>query len=162
FARHGRAAVLKTKTSLDRAALVGEWWLAMRAAILLTVLIATASAATEPPATCGFGAGALPVDTLPPGTPHGAAIPLDHILVLMQETHSSAPSLGHLQAEAPPHAGAEPRHAVNPDPTVPAGAPRPARDRIRAFHDRHTCVPDGLDLDHSWTGSHREWDGGAM
>jgi len=68
--RHRRAAVLETKTSLDRAALVGEWWLAMRAAVLLTVLIATAAAATDPPATCGFGAGALPVDTLPPGTPH--------------------------------------------------------------------------------------------
>src|SRR4029077_12220206 len=51
--RHRRAAVLETKTSLDRAALVGEWWLAMRAAVLLTVLIATAAAATDPPAACG-------------------------------------------------------------------------------------------------------------
>jgi len=134
----------------------------MRAAVLLTVLIATAAAATEPPAACGFGAGALPVDTLPPGTPHGAAIPLDHVLVLMQENRSFDHYFGHLHAEGQPHAEAEPRHAVNPDPTVPAGAPQPARVRIRAFHDRHTCVPDGLDLDHSWTGSHREWDGGAM
>ena len=111
------------------------------------LLLGGAGWAAESSPECPFGAGSLPVDTLPPGTPHGSAIPIDHILVLMQENHSFENYLGHLHAH---------RHVSNPDPTGHAGA------RVFAFHDHHTCVPHDLDLEHSWTGSHREWDGGAM
>src|SRR5262245_43955774 len=109
----GNEDISGNETSFDRAAPVVECWLAMRAAVLLTLLLATPAAATEPPAACGFGAGALPVDTLPPGTPHGAAIPLDHVLVLMQENRSFDHYFGHLHAEGPPRADAEPPPAVN-------------------------------------------------
>jgi phospholipase C len=121
----------------------------MRTALLAIVLLVTPVWAAESLPACPFAAGALPADTLPPGTPHGASIPIDHIVVLMQENHSFENYFGHLHPSAQ-------RHLANPDPTAPAGAP------IVAFHDPHTCVPHGLDLDHSWTGSHREWDGGAM
>src|ERR1051326_72455 len=65
--------------------------------------------------TCAFHSGALPVDTLPPGTPHGAAIPIDHIVVLMQENHSFDNYFAHL-----PHLGKAdvdglPANASNPD-----------------------------------------------
>ena len=121
----------------------------MRTALLAIVLLVTPVWAAEAPPACPFAAGALPADTLPPGTPHGASIPIDHIVVLMQENHSFENYFGHLHPSAQ-------RHLANPDPTALAGAP------IIAFHDPHTCVPHGLDLDHSWTGSHRQWDGGAM
>jgi len=49
------------------------------------LVIVTPAAAQEIPPSCLFGEGALPVDTLPPGTPHGTHIPVDHIVVLMQE-----------------------------------------------------------------------------
>src|SRR5437899_1230714 len=41
--------------------------------------------------------GALPADTLPPGTPHGDQIPVDTIVVLMQENRSFDHYLGQLR-----------------------------------------------------------------
>src|SRR5690349_21240227 len=37
---------------------------------------------------CAFGAEALAEDTLDPGAPTGAAIPIDHFVVIMQENRS--------------------------------------------------------------------------
>jgi phospholipase C len=47
-----------------------------------------------------------------------------------------------------------PSDASNPDPTNPSGAP------ILRFHQTRYC--ESADLDHSWNGTHRSWNHGAM
>ncbi len=120
-----------------------------RAVLLATLLVATTVRGQETPPVCTFGPGALPADTLPAGTPHGAQIPLDTIVVLMQENRSFDHYFGLLQ-----RAGKKitPRKASNPDPT--GGQP------IRRFHEKRYC--EVADLDHSWSATHSEWNGGAM
>ncbi|MFL5799395.1 MAG: phospholipase C [Actinomycetota bacterium] len=81
-------------------------------------------------------------------------IPIDHVVVLMQENRSFDHYLGQLHFEGQPDAEPEPPGASNPDPTNPDGPP------IRAFHKTTYC--EVADLDHSWNGAHREYDGGAM
>ena len=97
--------------------------------------------------TCTFGPGALPVDTLPAGTVHGASIPIDHIIVAMQENRSFDHYFGKLNKESGP-----PKGSTNPDPL--GGPP------IAPFHQKRYC--ETADLDHSWNGTHREWNNGAM
>src|SRR5213593_1133361 len=115
----------------------------------LLVLLGVSRAATPPP--CPFGPGALPAQTAP-RLPHGAQIPIDTIVVLMQENRSFDHYLGQIHFEGQPHAAAEPARTSNPDPT--GGPP------IRPFHQTRYC--EVADLDHSWNGTHREWDGAAM
>lgn len=83
-----------------------------------------------------------------------AAIPIDHIVVLMQENRSFDSYFGQLHNQGQPKAIQEPPGANNPDPTDPSGRP------IRAFHKTHYC--EVADLDHSWNGTHAEIDGGQM
>jgi len=83
-----------------------------------------------------------------------AQLPIDHVLVLMQENRSFDSYFGRLHFEGQPRAIPEPRGARNPDPTDPDGRP------IRAFHKTHYC--EVADLNHSWNGTHREIDGGRM
>ncbi len=99
--------------------------------------------------SCTFDAGALPVDTLPAGTLHGAQIPINHIVVLMQENRSYDHYFGRLNKR-----GAErlPPNASNPDPL--------GGKAIRPFHQKAMC--EVADLDHSWTATHIAWNGGAM
>jgi phospholipase C len=120
----------------------------MRTLALLAALLA-ASPALADSASCPFATGDLPAVTLPSGAPHGAGIPIDTIVVLMQENRSFDHYFGHLHAKG---VEAEPRKASNPDPT--GGAP------IRAFHTKATC--EVADLDHSWNATHKSWHEGAM
>src|SRR5262249_49248547 len=87
--------------------------------LLLLVPLALAALGLRPcPPTpdCHFGAGALPIDTLPAGSPHGAAIPIDHIVVLMQENRSFDHYFDQLFREnAPPERRLAPL-PPNPDP----------------------------------------------
>jgi phospholipase C len=101
---------------------------------------------------CRFGPGALPADTLSRRTPHGDRIPIDHILVLMQENRSFDHYLGQLFRQGQRDAEPEPRGASNPDPLAPG--------RIRAFHQERIC--EVADLAHSWNAVHREWNRGRM
>jgi phospholipase C len=101
---------------------------------------------------CRFGAGALPVDTLPPGTPHGDAIPIQHIVVLMQENRSFDHYLDQLFRENAPPARRLAPLPPNPDPL--GGPP------IHPFHQTHVC--EVADLNHSWDGTHNSWDNGQM
>ncbi|HEX2849069.1 MAG TPA: alkaline phosphatase family protein [Acidimicrobiales bacterium] len=78
---------------------------------------------------------------------------IDHFVVLMQENRSADTYLGHLSA-FDPTSGFQPEPATgNPDPTDPTRT-------IRPFHKDRLC--EVADLDHSWNGTHREWDGGRM
>jgi phospholipase C len=121
----------------------------MRTLAFLLVVLAAGLVRAEDPASCPFGPGALPVDTLPPGAPHGAAIPVNHIVVLMQENRS----FDHYFAQLAKRDADRPApHTSNPNPL--GGAP------VEIFHQRDYC--EVADLDHGWNGTHREWNGGAM
>jgi phospholipase C len=121
----------------------------MRIALLTVALLVLAvsgrSWAQAP--SCPYGAGDPPVATLPPGTPHGDQIPIEHIVVIMQENRSFDHYFGHLRRKYGP-----PRGTTNPDPL--------GGDPIKPFHQKRYC--EVADLDHSWTGTHREFNGGAM
>jgi phospholipase C len=103
-------------------------------------------------ADCPFEAGALPADTLPAGAPHGDEIPIDHIVVLMQENRSFDHYFGQLRPHGRWQAEGPPRDASNPDPE--GGPP------IEPFHQTALC--EVADLAHSWNASHAQFDGGAM
>src|SRR5215831_19826726 len=80
-------------------------------------------------------------------------LPIDHIVVLMQENRSADTYLGPLSSEGQPSYEAEPTTG-NPDPTNPLNPP------IVPFHKTTYC--EVADLDHSWNGTHHEVNGGAM
>jgi phospholipase C len=71
---------------------------------------------------------------------------------VMQENRSADTYLGHLNAFQPGYT-AEPTTG-NPDPLNPTGPP------IKPFHQTAYC--ESSDLNHSWNGTHQEWDNGAM
>jgi phospholipase C len=85
--------------------------------------------------------------------PNPHTMPIDHVVVLMMENHSADNYLAQLSAQGQPDYEAEPTTG-NPDPTNPSG---PA---IVPFHKTNYC--EVKDLDHSWNGTHNEYDGGAM
>ncbi len=121
-------------------------------ALLATPFVVPAAHADHAP-RCSFGTGALPAQTAP-GRPHGSAIPINTIVVMMQENRSFDHYFGQLHFQGQRRARPEPRNASNPDPTNPAGP------RIRPFHKTDYC--EVKDLDHSWNGTHNEWNGGRM
>jgi len=121
-------------------------------ACLVTIFATPPAEALRVP-KCTFGPGATPAQTLP-RRPHGAAIPIDHIIVLMQENRSYDHYFGQLHYEGQPRSRPAPKNAANPDPTDPGGAP------IARFHQNNYC--ESADLDHSWNGTHKEWNGGRM
>lgn len=126
--------------------LVRFQWLVLCVAALA---LAPAARAEKAP-RCTFDAGALPAT----GRLHGAAIPIDTIVVLMQENRSFDHYFGQLHFQGQKRVKRVPANASNPDPTNPSGPP------IRPFHEDAYCA--SADLDHSWSGTHREWNGGAM
>jgi phospholipase C len=85
-----------------------------------------------------------------PKNPHH--LPVDHIVILMQENRSADHYLGHLNALQPDYE-AEPTTG-NPDPLNPTGPP------ILPFHETKYC--GSSDLNHSWNGEHQAWNHGAM
>jgi len=98
---------------------------------------------------------AMPAIAATPVVSAKAAVnPIDHVVVLMQENRSFDSYFGKLHFEGQPHSLPEPPGSSNPDPTNPNGPP------IKAFDKTHYC--EVSDLNHSWTGTHQEIDGGAM
>jgi phospholipase C len=126
----------------------------MKRISVLLIVSALASAgitgSCEQPPDCRFAAGALPAETLPAGGLHGAQIPIDHIVVLMQENRSFDHYFDQLFREnAPPERRLAPL-PPNPDPT--GGPP------IHPFRQTRLC--DVADVSHSWNASHQQWNGG--
>lgn len=125
---------------------------------------------------CTFQAGALPADTLPASAPHGDQIPINHIVVLMQENHSFDNYLGFLPyaPNSPYHPGpcAANDHRCldgltctmnggqatctnsNPDSDALSIIFPLVRAVQTVFHEPLLCLPS--DLDHSWVGAHHE------
>ena len=79
---------------------------------------------------------------------------IQHIVVMMQENRSFDHYFGQLHDQGQPDAEAAPADASNQNPLDPTGPP------ITRFHQTQYC--EVHDLDHSWNGTHREWNGGAM
>jgi len=82
-----------------------------------------------------------------------AQLPIQHIVVLMQENRSADSYLGQLHAQGQADYEAEPTTG-NPDPLNPTNPP------IVPFHKTVYC--ETSDLNHSWNGVHQEVDNGAM
>jgi phospholipase C len=111
---------------------------------------------TEPDSTlaarrqaCAFHAGAWPAETLGTDVPIDTQIPIDHVLVLLQENRSFDHYFSRLPAAGQTDVDVAAADWTNPDAS---GTPVPRT------HDTHYCYRD---LNHSWTGSHAEYDNGA-
>lgn len=101
-----------------------------------------------PPAECPYRAGALPENTLPPDATAGDEMPIDHIVVLMQENRSFDHYFGRLPEAGVPEADGLPPDAANPDS---------AGNLVPAFHLERYCTRDTA---HSWKASHEQYNGG--
>ena len=77
---------------------------------------------------------------------------IQHVVLLMQENRSYDSYFGQLHNEGQPASAAEPTTG-NPDP-VNTG------QTIVPFHTTQECTV--ADLNHSWNGTHQEWDNGKM
>jgi phospholipase C len=77
---------------------------------------------------------------------------INHIVVLMQENRSADTYFGQLHSEGQHKYEAEPTPG-NPNPLVSEGT-------IVPFHKTSLC--ETSDLNHSWNGTHQEWDNGEM
>ncbi len=102
-------------------------------------------------AASGLAAGAA--GAVPAAASATKRSPIDHVLILMQENRSFDSYFARLHFEGP-HAGAEQRHASNPNPINPEASP------IKAFHQTAYCAV--ADLNHSWTGTHNSLNGDEM
>jgi phospholipase C len=85
--------------------------------------------------------------------PNPNNLPIDHIVVMMQENRSADHYFGQLSTSGQPGYEVEPLTG-NPDPTNPMGP------NITPFHKTAYC--EIQDLDHSWRGTHNEVHNGAM
>lgn len=114
-------------------------------------------AAAAARAACSFKRGALPADTLGASSPTGDAIPIDTIVVLMQENRSFDSYFGHLgkfanrtDIESAPDDTTNPASVGDGNPT---GVTHPYQ------HAPQLC---SLDTAHEWSATHVEWDNGLM
>jgi phospholipase C len=112
---------------------------------------ASDTAATAARAACKFKRGDMPAATVNPSFPLDAQNPIQNIVVLMQENRSFDTYMGHLYK----YEGktATEIDSAPDDTTVPnsMGMPEPYR------HGPQLCFAD---TDHSWRGSHLDWDNG--
>lgn len=104
----------------------------------------TAAEAQKKREACTFGPGATAADTLGAKEPRGDQIPIDHIVLIMQENES----FDHYYSMLPGVTAADPA-ATNPDAD---GTP------VARFHETKLCVDDPP---HSWNAAHAQWDDGA-
>jgi phospholipase C len=112
-------------------------------------------------AACEFAANASPSDTLGPCAT-GARIPIEHIVLLMQENRSFDHYLGHLKGNGQEDIDAPPDDAFNPGvPDAPeAGAAGDGANPgapVRWHHLSDDCFDD---TNHEWGPSHLEWNQG--
>src|SRR5262249_36739257 len=83
-------------------------------------------------AACGYLVGALPAETQGRSHPNGASIPIDHIVVVMQENRSFDHYFQKLPEFGQPDAEVAPPDFVNPGVD---GVP------VAPYHETHACVP---------------------
>ena len=108
-----------------------------------------AHGASPSTALCRYAAGARPSETLT-GI-DGRALPIKHVIVLMQENRSYDHYFGQLAAAGQPDAEAIPPQFGNPNQQG---------EWVRPFHLPTTCVP--RDPPHQWESMHSHWNHGRM
>ncbi|MEW5740141.1 MAG: alkaline phosphatase family protein [Myxococcota bacterium] len=127
-----------------------------RAFVLLLLLSActrstskgpTEAEAKEKLAACTFGPGALAKDTLPGAARVGSAMPIDHFVLVMQENRSFDHYYSRLT-----HGGV---HVAGSEITNPDALGNP----VKRYHETRYCIRD---VNHSWSGSHRQYNDGKM
>jgi phospholipase C len=101
-------------------------------------------------ASCGYASGALPAETLGASRPVGASIPIDTIVIVMQENRSFDHYYSQLRANGHPDAEVAPSTFTNPNIDGTPFAP---------YRDDKLCF---LDTAHSWNSAHTEWNNGAL
>jgi phospholipase C len=101
-------------------------------------------------AACGYKAGALAGETQGASHPTGKNIPIDHVIVILQENRSFDHYFGRLRAAGHPDAEVPPDGWSNPGVD---GKP------VLPYRDQQLCL---VDLSHGWNGAHREWNDGKM
>ncbi|MBZ5713552.1 phospholipase C [Nannocystis pusilla] len=99
---------------------------------------------------CAYEAGALPAETQGNAYPSGEQIPIDHIVVLMQENRSFDHYFQMLPQRGQPEADVAPADFTNPGPE---GAP------VAIYHQTQPCFGG---TDHSWDATHEQIGGGEM
>jgi len=99
---------------------------------------------------CGFAKGALAGETHGVSAPVGKAIPIDTIVIAMQENRSFDHYFYKLKERGHPDAEVAPPDFTNPDLD---GTP------VKPFRDKQLCF---LDTAHSWNAAHTEWNDGKM
>src|SRR5205823_4838720 len=86
--------------------------------------------------------------------PRAVSMPIDHVVVLMQENRSYFNYFSRLRDAGHGRAISFPANASNPNPRNKSARP------IFAFHQTRYC--EVADLDHGWTGSHIEFNHGRL
>jgi phospholipase C len=108
-----------------------------------------ANAVTNEALDCSRAPGSLPDPNLPPGQVN-SAVPIDHIIVLMQENHSFDNYFGRLNQ--PEYYGAEVDGVLNSMTNLDkAGNP------VAAYKETNLCPKDPW---HSWNQIHLDWNNG--
>ena len=100
---------------------------------------------------CSRPADSLPHPDIKPGT-SDPNIPIEHIVVIMQENHSFDAYFGRLNE--PRYYGAE-VDGLRPEMSNPDKTGTP----VHPFHHKVLCVNDTA---HTWNASHLTWNGGLM
>src|SRR5258706_3708050 len=104
---------------------------------------ATAAARRD---SCAFAEGAMPAQTLGSSSPLDNAIPIDHVLLLMQENRSFDHYLSRLPLTGVTDVDVATRDLSNPDPLT--------RQSIFFYHATDLCFAD---IPHSWADEHLDW-----
>ena len=99
---------------------------------------------------CTFGPGAWPAETVGREVPLGSQMPIDHILVVMQENRSFDHYFRKL-----PQAGQTDVDVAGDDWSNPNAQGMP----VRFQHDTERCIED---VAHGWNSVHRQFNNGAM
>jgi phospholipase C len=138
----GNGSTIAEAENVDTLAIVDA--AAAQAACASPFLLDVQRAARE---ACTFGAGASARDTIG-NTP---ALPLTHLVVVMQENRAFDHMLGRLSLAGQPDAEPLPADYRNPDAAGISIAP---------FHLGSTCLE--ADPPHQWTAMHAGWNDGRM
>jgi phospholipase C len=119
--------------------------------LLLLALLFPLGAWADVPPDCSIRPDTLPNPSLPAGTPD-PRIPIEHVIVIMQENHSFDNYFGKLND--PKHYG-----SALDGVTSELSNPDVNGNAVHPFHQGSFCVADP---DHEWDPQHFNWDGGAM
>ncbi|HEY8086561.1 MAG TPA: alkaline phosphatase family protein, partial [Polyangiaceae bacterium] len=111
--------------------------------------------ATASRAACSYARGALPGETLGASVPVDKDIPIQTIVVLVQENRSFDSYFAHLGA----YAGRTDIDSAPDSTTNPELIGSPSSQQHPFVHAPHLCA---LDTNHEWAGTHLEYDDGKM